>query len=81
MAGVYKVLEQVSYSWCIDLPDSIKAYNVLPLDRLHKAASDPLLGQVVEPPALIEVTGELEYKVQEILASKICSKKLLYRTS
>jgi hypothetical protein len=35
----------------------------------------------VEPPVPIEVTGELEYEVQEILASKICSKKLLYRAS
>jgi hypothetical protein len=81
MAGLYTILEQVGHSWCIDLPDSIKVYNVLPSDRLRKAASDLLPGQEVEPPVLIEVTSELEYEVQEILASKILGKKLMYRAS
>jgi transposase InsO family protein len=81
MAGAYKVLEQVGHSWRIDLPDSIKVHNVLPSDRLRKAASDPLPGQLVEAPAPIKVTGELEYEVEEILASKILRKKLVYRAS
>jgi hypothetical protein len=79
MAGPYEVLEQVGYSWCIKLPDSIKVYNVFPSDRLYKAPQDPLPGQVKEPLPPIQVTGDAEYKVQEVLASKILRHRLLYR--
>jgi hypothetical protein len=52
---------------------------VFPSDRLHKASQDPLPGQVEEPLPPIQVTGDTEYKVQEVLASKILYRRLLYR--
>lgn len=79
MAGPYKVLEQVGYSWRVKLPDSIKVHNVFPSDRLRKASEDPLPGQVEEPPPPIHVTGDAEYEVEEILASKILRRRLYYR--
>ena len=78
MAGPWEVLEQVGHSWRVKLPDSVKVHNVFPSDRLRKAASDPLPGQLQEPPPPIEVIGKLEYEVQEVLASKILRRKLLY---
>jgi transposase InsO family protein len=79
MAGPYEVLEQVGYSWRVKLPDSIKVHNVFPSDRLRKASEDPLPGQAEEPPPPIHVTGDAEYEVEEILASKILRRRLYYR--
>ena len=41
---------------------------VILLDKLRKSARDPLLGQVNKPKDLVEITGDIKYKVQEILA-------------
>jgi hypothetical protein len=37
-------------------------------DKLRKAAEDLLLGQVNKPKDLVEITGNIKYKVKEILA-------------
>jgi hypothetical protein len=79
MAGPFPITEKVGNSYKIDLPASIKVHNVIPPDRLRKAVVDPLPGQVNDPPPPIVVTGEQEWEVEEILASKILRKKLMYR--
>ncbi len=38
------------------------------LDKLRKAAGDLLLGQVNELEDPVEIVGDIEYKVEEILA-------------
>ena len=38
------------------------------LDKLRKSARDLLLGQVNKPKDLVEITGDIKYKVKEILA-------------
>ena len=40
---------------------------VISLDKLRKSARDPLLGQVNKPENLVEIVGNIKYKVQEIL--------------
>ena len=40
---------------------------VISLDKLRKSARDPLLGQVNKPENLVEITGNIKYKIQEIL--------------
>ena len=37
-------------------------------DKLRKSAGDLLLGQVNKPKDLVEITGNLKYKVKKILA-------------
>jgi hypothetical protein len=63
MAGPFKILERIGHLYWVELPDSIKVYNVFLADRLHKAADDPLPGQINKPPPLIEITGDYEYEV------------------
>jgi transposase InsO family protein len=81
MAGPFKILERIGHSYRVELPDSIKVHNVFPADRLRKAANDPLPGQVNEPPPPIEIIGDQEYEVQELIAVKLARGKLLYRAS
>jgi len=46
---------------------------------LRKAADDPLPGQVVEPPEPLEIAGEQEWEVEELLAVRLKRGKLFYR--
>jgi hypothetical protein len=60
MAGLYIVLEQVGNAFRIDLLPLIQIHPVISADKLHKAANDPLLGQLQEPGLLIIVNGQEE---------------------
>ena len=71
MAGLYPIIRKVSNSYEVELPESIKIYNVFSPDRLRKATNDPLPGQKNKPLLLIKVTSNKEYEVQEVLALKV----------
>jgi hypothetical protein len=79
MAGPFEITRKIGNSYKVKLPNTIKIYNVFSPDRLQKAAKDLLPGQVNKPPPLIVITIKEEYKVQEVLASKLVRGKLLYR--
>jgi hypothetical protein len=49
MASPFEIVEQISNSYRLKLPDSMKIHNVFLPDQLQKAASDPLPGQINLP--------------------------------
>ena len=65
--GPFKIITKKGHSFQLRLPDSMKINLVILLDKLRKSARDPLLGQVNKPENLVEIVGNIKYKVQEIL--------------
>jgi hypothetical protein len=63
MAGLFKITRKIGNSYEVKLSNTIKIHNIFSLDRLQKAAKDPLLGQVNKPPSPIVIITEKEYKV------------------
>ena len=55
--------------------------NVFHANRLRKDPENPLPGQVQEPPEKIVINGEPEYRVDEIIASRLHYRKLQYRAN
>ena len=78
MARPYRILGKVGHSYRLDLLDTIRVHPVFSLDKLRKAATNLLLGQKTELPLLIRVSGNDEWEVEEVLASKLVRKTLMY---
>ena len=53
MVGLYKILNKVGNLYKVELLDLVKVHSVFLLDKLWKAATDPLLGQKNKPLLLI----------------------------
>jgi hypothetical protein len=81
IVGPYRILEKIGHSYRIDLLETIRVHLVFSPDKLQKASNDPLLGQRNDPPLPIQVNGNDEWEVDEILASKVVRGSLRYRVS
>lgn len=82
-AGPFLVLAdpnlKTPYAVRLELPDSMHIHPVRHVSELEPAANDPLPGQQQPPPPPIEVDGEDEWAVDEILDSRMFRRKLQYK--
>jgi hypothetical protein len=80
-AGSYKILEKIRNTYRLDLPKVLKIHPVFAPEKLRKATrSEPLPGQIKDPPPPIEVDKEEEWEVEEVMACKMnLNQRLLYR--
>ncbi|KKA22102.1 Retrovirus polyprotein, partial [Rasamsonia emersonii CBS 393.64] len=79
-AGPYQIIEKVGNSFKLNLPDSIRVHPVFAPEKLRRATStEPLQGQIPDAQPPIEVNGQDEWEVEQILASKLRYGKLYYR--
>lgn len=78
-AGPFEILEKKGHSYKLDLPASMKVHPVFSADKLRKDPADPLPGQEEDAPPEVNITGDIEWEVDEVLASRILRKKLQYR--
>ena len=71
--GPYTIIAQVgSHSFTLRLPDSMRAVHlVFHVSQLEPATPNSILGRTQPPPPPVEVDGEPEYEILEILDSKI----------
>ena len=66
--GPFKIVEKRGSLYKLDLPNTIKIYPVFLVVLLFKEPDNALPGQVNEPPLPVNIEGESEYEVEEILA-------------
>ena len=66
--GPFKIVEKRGTLYKLDLPNMIKVHPVFLVVLLFKDPDNALPRQVNEPPLPINIEGELEYEVEEILA-------------
>jgi hypothetical protein len=69
-SGPFKITARKGNSFKLQLPASMKIHPVMSPDKLRKSANDPLPGQVNKPEEPVEIAGDIEYEVEEVLAVK-----------
>jgi hypothetical protein len=57
----------------------MKIHPVMSPNKLRKDPNNPLPGQVSEPAGLVEIIGDIKYKVKEVVAARKQGNQLRYR--
>jgi transposase InsO family protein len=78
-SGPFKIVAKEGHSFRLRLPASMQINPVMSPDKLRKSAEDPLPGQVNKPEDPVEIAGDIEYEVEEILAVRKRWNRLEYR--
>ena len=73
-SGPYKILSESGHSFVVDMPESYKGSRLFHADRLRKAAGNPLPQQISKPPEPEDISGEPEYEVEKVIASRLFGK-------
>ena len=75
--GPFTIADQVNpVAFRLNLPHSMKIHNVFHVSLLEPYTPNTLPGRFEEPPLPVDVDGELEYEVDEILDLRIFRRKL-----
>ena len=73
------MLEKIgSHAYWLELHETFRIHNIFHVSLLSLANEDSYSGQHLPPPLPIEVDGEEEYEVDEILDSKQVRSRLKY---
>lgn len=78
-SGPFKIIARKGNSFKLQLPASMKIHPVMSPYKLRKDPNDPLPGQVSEPADPVEIAGDIEYEVEEVVAAKKQGNQLRYR--
>ena len=57
------------YAYRLNFPPDIKVQPIRHISELEPATNDPYPGQVIKPPPPVEIEGEEEWEVEEVLDS------------
>ncbi|EEB93840.1 hypothetical protein MPER_07457, partial [Moniliophthora perniciosa FA553] len=77
--GPYEVVERIGdLDYRLKLPPAMKVHNVFHVNRLSPWKGNEVNGQRAPPPEAVEVEGEEEHFVEEVLDSRVYRKKLQY---
>ncbi|PGH01304.1 hypothetical protein AJ79_07941 [Helicocarpus griseus UAMH5409] len=79
MAEPWPITEKVGNSYHVQLLASVKIHPIFSPDKLHQDPNKSLSEQVPDSPPPIEVNGELEYDVDEVIAVRTQCDKLQYQ--
>ena len=81
MAELYKIFSKVGNLYKVELLDLVKVHPIFLLDKLQKAAIDPLLRQINLLLLPVQVNSKDEWEIKEILAYRLIRRTLKYYIS
>jgi hypothetical protein len=77
--GPYKVKRKISsLNYELELPLKFKVHPVFHIGLLYPHKTDPIKGRTPDPPPPIEVEGEEEYEIEELIDARIWRKQKQY---